>query len=465
MRTVNAKKGCVIPIGRLGENEVTTVVFDISDYPAEGTLNLLFQRNGDTAAYPCIIERDGNSARWTVKSSDVAVSGYGKCELIYLAGSKIAKSEIYTTVTGTALDGSGEVPEPWESWVDTVLSAKASAELSAFDASASSASAYLSEQHAAAYAEAAGAAAAEAVQVETNRALAAEAALSEKIDNGTKTSTGDVLDNTDYFNVVDKYISGGNWTAGGSSYIFDRTGADGGIDLSYDRINVTANKTGTASYVVTVHFLKSIGGAGEPADYSDYPSSISVRRGEKAEGDIPPDARYVYISRTSATGSIYYPRAVELISATLGAKLAYDEVARLKAIVENHEQKIDNLGDYNSLKNKPTKVSQFENDAGYMAIPTVTLDYSQIIGVDPIQAIFTDEQFQQIESSYFVVVDPTQLGMNPQLFTKNYVDDGATIRLSHDFIMFAGEYAGRLITLIDIDRNTHVGTMAQFTHD
>lgn len=133
LRTVNAKCGSVIPLGRLGENEATVVVFDIAEWLKTfgdgGTFSLLNIRNeSDTTAYPCFVERDGNKVSWEIKSADVAIVGYGKCELIYTVNNTIAKSEVFTTVVGKALTGGGEVPEPWEDWVERVLQAGADAQ-------------------------------------------------------------------------------------------------------------------------------------------------------------------------------------------------------------------------------------------------------------------------------------------------------------------------------------------------
>lgn len=133
MRTVNAKCGSVIPLGRLGENEATVVVFDIAEWLTTfgdgGTFSLLNIRNeSDTTAYPCFVTRDGNKVNWEIKSADVAIVGYGKCELIYTVNNTIAKSEVFTTVVGKALTGGGEVPEPWEDWVERVLQAGADAQ-------------------------------------------------------------------------------------------------------------------------------------------------------------------------------------------------------------------------------------------------------------------------------------------------------------------------------------------------
>lgn len=126
MRTVNAQKGRVIPLGRLGENEVTAVVFDVSkdaEIFGEFTVSLVNKRKCDEEAYPCVITREGDLVTWIVKQPDLQYEGYGKCELIFYQEDKIAKSDIWTTVVGTALTDGGEVPEPWEDWVQRVLQA------------------------------------------------------------------------------------------------------------------------------------------------------------------------------------------------------------------------------------------------------------------------------------------------------------------------------------------------------
>lgn len=124
MRIVNAECGSVVPLGRLGENEATLVVFDVAGWESlygHGVFSLLNMRNGDPAAYPVVIQQEGNKVMWEVKSGDVAKVGYGKCELVYTVNNTIAKSVIYTTTVGNALSGGGDVPEPWEDWVARVL--------------------------------------------------------------------------------------------------------------------------------------------------------------------------------------------------------------------------------------------------------------------------------------------------------------------------------------------------------
>lgn len=137
MRIVRVDKGCFIPIGRLGEKESTMVIFDISDWKTiygDGIFSLMCQRNGESAPYIAVIEQTETEVHWVVKDVDVGIKGYGKCELIYTVGDAIAKSEIYGTVVGDALQGGSVPPEPWEDWVERVLAAGAAAQDAAVSA-------------------------------------------------------------------------------------------------------------------------------------------------------------------------------------------------------------------------------------------------------------------------------------------------------------------------------------------
>lgn len=132
MRMIHAEGLSAFPLGRLGENEATTVVFHVAKWReafGEGTFVLLNRRSGDVAAYPCVIEQSGDEVRWQVKSADLAVAGYGQCELIYTVGSTVVKSEIFKTFVETALSSGADVPEPWEDWVQEVLDAADRVEL------------------------------------------------------------------------------------------------------------------------------------------------------------------------------------------------------------------------------------------------------------------------------------------------------------------------------------------------
>jgi len=134
---IDVTKEKVIQLGRLGENEARIIRFPLEDVKKEypnATFTLLNKRPGDPAGYPVIgVQIDGDYLLWTVQSADVAHRGNGECELIACQDNVIVKSYIYTTFTDNALDGSGNPPEPWESWVQQVKEeadrAEAAAEL------------------------------------------------------------------------------------------------------------------------------------------------------------------------------------------------------------------------------------------------------------------------------------------------------------------------------------------------
>lgn len=129
-------------LGRLGENDYTQARFDVdawlSEYPA-GQITLLNQRSGDADAYPVAgVRVSGSTVLWTVSDTDLSREGVGRCELIMLVDGVVAKSAIYMTKVLPALDGSGEAPEPWESWQVEFAALKDEAVVAADDAVAAS---------------------------------------------------------------------------------------------------------------------------------------------------------------------------------------------------------------------------------------------------------------------------------------------------------------------------------------
>lgn len=125
------------PIGRLGENEARAIRFPIgeirADFP-DATFALTNQRPNDSEGYPvgdASITVNGDYLDWIPTSGDLSQVGQGQCEVTAYQGDSIVKTVIYATVIGNALDGSGNPPEPWESWVQEVVEAAAAAEAAA----------------------------------------------------------------------------------------------------------------------------------------------------------------------------------------------------------------------------------------------------------------------------------------------------------------------------------------------
>lgn len=151
MRNVIAKENAEVFLGRQGENGVTNVQFSVDGWReqyGEGTFELLHKRRSDTAAYPCVVtityrteaytvetidEETGEPietteevqipqyVNWVIVGSDVQFAGKGEAQLVYLVNGNVAKSVIFTTCVAKSLDGSGEVPPPYESRIQQML--------------------------------------------------------------------------------------------------------------------------------------------------------------------------------------------------------------------------------------------------------------------------------------------------------------------------------------------------------
>lgn len=120
-----------LQIGRVGENVVTDIQFDFSawveKYGAGGNFYLTVRAPKSDTSYPAMVTIDGTVATWSVTSSDLSVVGFGKVEAWYSIGDAVKASTIYDTWVGESLDGEGEVPDPYESWMQEVESYKAGA--------------------------------------------------------------------------------------------------------------------------------------------------------------------------------------------------------------------------------------------------------------------------------------------------------------------------------------------------
>lgn len=134
---IKACPGHPLLLGRLGENLAREIVFVdevaawLSEYP-NAAIGLLNQRPGDTQGYP--VARavvSGGALHWTVTNTDLSADGNGRCELVATDNGVVVKSAIYDTIILTALDGSGETPEPWEDWREYFVGLKDEAEAAA----------------------------------------------------------------------------------------------------------------------------------------------------------------------------------------------------------------------------------------------------------------------------------------------------------------------------------------------
>lgn len=133
MRIINTASGMTsLLLGRLGENERTQFVFDVADWLEEypdATITMYFQRPHSSESYPVVISQPVNGkVTWTVADSELQETGYGKCELVAIKGETVVKGHIWKTNVLESLDGAGDAPDPWESWMTEFTRLKGDAE-------------------------------------------------------------------------------------------------------------------------------------------------------------------------------------------------------------------------------------------------------------------------------------------------------------------------------------------------
>lgn len=129
MKTINVpveKVAClpVIPIGFVGENDVTEIDFDLTAWAedlGEGTLTVAIRRPSDTVPYIVTPEISGNVAVWVISDIDVAEEGTVYAQLIYTVGEQIRKNVVFNFTVGYSLETGGDLPDPWESWLDQMI--------------------------------------------------------------------------------------------------------------------------------------------------------------------------------------------------------------------------------------------------------------------------------------------------------------------------------------------------------
>lgn len=120
----------MIYLGKQGENGVTQIKWegyaaDWREKYGDGSFQLAYQRKGDEAPSPVVIDVEEDDILWTITSSDTFYEGDGHCELSYYVGEAVAKSQTWTTCVCPSLTGDDgtEPPASYQSWVDEVLSA------------------------------------------------------------------------------------------------------------------------------------------------------------------------------------------------------------------------------------------------------------------------------------------------------------------------------------------------------
>lgn len=124
MRKITVTGNETIRIGRTGENRAVQVIWPgllekWRELYGDGTVQLAARRPKDTAPYPVVCEVRENDVMWTVQAADTAQYGIGECELTYLVGEVVAKSQTWATeiFRGLTYEETIEPPDdPAKTW-------------------------------------------------------------------------------------------------------------------------------------------------------------------------------------------------------------------------------------------------------------------------------------------------------------------------------------------------------------
>lgn len=119
MRTITVTGNETIQIGRRGENQAIQIVWtnileNWRTMYGEGVVQLAVRRPKDRTPYPAACDVIGNDIMWTIQAADTAQNGAGECELSYIVGTALVKSQTWDTMIARSLTGAGTVEPPSE---------------------------------------------------------------------------------------------------------------------------------------------------------------------------------------------------------------------------------------------------------------------------------------------------------------------------------------------------------------
>lgn len=131
----------VIYLGRQGENLARTIEIDVSSmlmkWP-DATISLLVKRNHEDTFYLAPVVIENGILKWTITNADTEIAGIGKIEVRAIQDDAIMKSATMKICVENSLGGTEtDVPDPVQTWVDTIVAASVQAKQSAEDALAS----------------------------------------------------------------------------------------------------------------------------------------------------------------------------------------------------------------------------------------------------------------------------------------------------------------------------------------
>lgn len=124
MIEIKATHRAPIKLGHTGENEAVRVAFSLLPFKEtlpDGVPSLLARRKGDASAYPVPLTIEADTAYWDVTRADTEKAGFGQCELQWIVGNTLAKSDKFDFFVAKALEAGAEAPDaPSKAWFEAI---------------------------------------------------------------------------------------------------------------------------------------------------------------------------------------------------------------------------------------------------------------------------------------------------------------------------------------------------------
>lgn len=105
-----------ITLGRVGENRVSQLVMDVSDWERAfpGGILTLFMERPDHARYNAVVEQTNAGWVHVLNAADLEITGRGYIQMQWLAGAQVKRSQIVNTYVLSSMGSLDSPPSPPE---------------------------------------------------------------------------------------------------------------------------------------------------------------------------------------------------------------------------------------------------------------------------------------------------------------------------------------------------------------
>ena len=105
-----------ITLGRVGENRVSQLVMDVSDWERAfpGGILALFMERPDHARYNAVVEQTNAGWVHVLNAADLEITGRGYIQMQWLAGAQVKRSQIVNTYVLSSMGSLDSPPSPPE---------------------------------------------------------------------------------------------------------------------------------------------------------------------------------------------------------------------------------------------------------------------------------------------------------------------------------------------------------------